>query len=234
MTPLVVVAMAGRSQRFADAGYAGPKWRLPLAGRPMLHWALDSVVPLAERGAEVRLVPLAEHAEEVATVAAAGPVPVTVLPVPAVTPGQADTVVAGLREEDLGRPLVVWCCDSRVAPEALRGMPVPAHVLVVADLPGDHWSFAAVDETGAVTRTTEKVRISRHASVGMYGFATAGDLVAALATVPPGAGERYVAPLYNAVLATGAPVGVWPVREADFLPMGTPAEYEAAVACLGG
>lgn len=232
MTPLVVVAMAGRSQRFADAGYAGPKWRLPLAGRPMLHWALDSVVPLVERGAEVRLVPLVEHAAEVAAVTA-GPVPVTIHPVPAVTAGQADTVVAGLGPDDLGRPLVVWCCDSRVEPDALRGLPVPANVLVVADLPGDHWSFAEVDAAGSVTRTTEKVRISSHASVGMYGFATARDLVTALARVPPGSGERYVAPLYNDVLATGAPVGIWPVRPADFLPMGTPAEYEAAMARLG-
>jgi dTDP-glucose pyrophosphorylase len=230
--------MAGRSQRFADAGFAGPKWQLPLAGRPMLHWALDSVVPLADAGAEVRLVPLAEHAAAAAALAATGPVPATVHPVDEVTAGQAATVASCLHEADLDRPLVVWCCDSRVEPAALVGLPVPSDALVVADLPGDHWSFAEVGDDGLVTRTTEKVRISRHASVGMYGFASAGTLLDAMASAsartPSGRGELFVAPLYNEVIASGAPVSVWTVAAADFLPMGTPDEYRQAASRLGG
>ena len=51
--------MAGRGQRFVDAGYTVPKPMIPVLGRPMYAWAVESL-PLA-LASRLVFVCLAEH-----------------------------------------------------------------------------------------------------------------------------------------------------------------------------
>ena len=78
---------------------------------------------------------------------------------------------------------------------------------------GDNWSFVAPDplHPPRVLETSEKRAISRLCCTGLYRFAAAGNFRWAFHhPVPPrGAAEqseRYVAPLYNALIARGGDI----------------------------
>jgi hypothetical protein len=95
---------------------------------------------------------------------------------------------------------------------------------------GDAWSFAAAGPDGRVTELREKARISPHATVGLYWFRSYA-LYAELyerhfAAAGAERGERYVAPMYNTLIAEGGSVFLQPLARADVVPLGTPAEVE--------
>ena len=50
-------------------------------------------------------------------------------------------------------------------------------MISVAELPGDHWSFARLGPLGNVVEVAEKKRISTLCSTGLYWFASGGELL---------------------------------------------------------
>ncbi|MBC8111702.1 MAG: glycosyl transferase family 2, partial [Verrucomicrobia bacterium] len=85
-------------------------------------------------------------------------------------------------------------------------------LISVADMPGDRWSFARTDEKGKVLEVTEKIRISNHASTGLYYFANGKQLVniaeAMIAKQEKTRGEYYVIPVYQKMIENGGLVGI--------------------------
>src|SRR5690606_23431453 len=73
-------------------------------------------------------------------------------------------------------------------------------IISVADLPGDHWSFAKTNDKGLVVDVAEKVRISNNASTGLYYFRRAIDFVEygekLIRDNERTRGEFYVIPVY--------------------------------------
>ena len=95
-------------------------------------------------------------------------------------------------------------------------------------MPGDRWSFARTDESGRVVEVTEKVRISEHASTGIYYFANGHQLVAIademIAHNERTRGEFYVMPVYQKYFERGWRVEI---SEASAMwDMGTPEALE--------
>ena len=91
-------------------------------------------------------------------------------------------------------------------------------------MPGDRWSFARTGASGAVVEVAEKVRISNHASTGLYYFSSGREFVTAAQTIVSKQqqirGEYYVMPVYQEYIDRG-----WEVRlsQADEMwDMGTP------------
>ena len=41
----IIIPMAGRGSRFADAGYEVPKPLIPINGKPMIHWVVKNIRP---------------------------------------------------------------------------------------------------------------------------------------------------------------------------------------------
>ena len=99
---------------------------------------------------------------------------------------------------------------------------------------GENWSFVRPEAPGSdrVAETTEKRRISDLCCTGLYHFARSGLFLAAYAdaleTETMQAGELYVAPLYNRLIAGGSDIRYVVVDQRDVILSGTPAEYEAA------
>ncbi|MFM5952625.1 MAG: NTP transferase domain-containing protein, partial [Micrococcales bacterium] len=58
----IVVPMAGRGSRFAEAGYLDPKPLIPIHGKPMIRWVIENLTPTAEH----RFIFIAQraHAEQ--------------------------------------------------------------------------------------------------------------------------------------------------------------------------
>lgn len=214
----IVMPMAGRGSRFADAGYVLPKPLIDVRGRPMYAWAMDSLpLALAKR---VVFICLAEHLRDRALeadihqrYAALDPV---IIALDRVTEGQACTVLEARRYVDNAEPLVIYNADTYCKTkleQRLRDLPPSVDgLLSVFHAPGDKWSFARTDRSGRVVETAEKRRISEWATTGLYHFARGHDFVhhadAMIAADARERGEFYVAPVYNRLIAAGCDIRI--------------------------
>jgi hypothetical protein len=107
--------------------------------------------------------------------------------------------------------------------------------------PGDGWSFARIDALGRAQELREKVRISPHATVGLYWFASAAAYIRTyhefFGRGGEEMGERYVAPMYNHLIAAGGHVHVSLLDFDDVGMLGTPeqvAQFAAAPPASAG
>lgn len=237
MTGAVVVTMAGFGSRFRDAGYDLPKYRIEAHGRTLFDWSMLSLDGFRRAGWRFHFVARRDDGAGdfvAARAAALGIEAPAVTELDAPTDGQATTaLLAGPSVGDADAPFVVYNIDTFVHPRALAPGDVRGDGWIpVADLPGDAWSFARADAGGRARELREKRRISDHATIGLYHFASFAlyrDVYAAHFTGGAGdeAGERYIAPMYNTLIGDGGAVFVHEVARADFHALGTPADVEA-------
>jgi hypothetical protein len=235
---MIVIPMAGRSQRFYDAGYTAPKYALPLEGGSVFDHAVGSFRGLFDSEAFLFVA----HADAEAYVRdACGRLGVRrfqVMALTEATAGQAETIERGLdmtgaRPDealtifniDTFRPGFAW---PRAWFAGLAGW------LEVFRGEGDNWSYVrpAPGPAPLAAETAEKRPISDLCCTGLYHFARADQFRAALAEErrAPQARELYVAPLYNHLIRKGLKVG-WSLIARDAVVFcGVPAEYQA----LGG
>ncbi len=240
MSATVAVTMAGRGQRFRDAGYDVPKFQIEVGGRSLFRWSMDSLRSWTDAAAQFVFLTRAED-DAVAFLdrecAAEGISSHDVVLLEETTDGQATTaLLAGPAIRDPSLPFVIYNIDTHVRAGAMQAGEARGDGWIPC-FPGagDAWSFAAADASGRVTEVREKVRISDHATVGLYWFRSY-EAYAELydrhhANVSPdGLGERYVAPMYTTLIGEGAEVYLAHIRAEDVVPLGTPAELEAFAA----
>lgn len=226
----IVMPMAGRGERFK--GYSPlPKPAIPVAGKPMVQWAIES---LPVEGAEFHAVVLGEHAEVLTMIIAIGTAvrQGSIIPIPDVTEGAACTVLKAepyLRPDE---PLLIADCD-RYAEVDWRAFflfakwrRADAAIATFRDVGSPRWSYSLLDADGYVERVAEKEPIGDMANAGFYFWLQASDffdsarrMIAADDRVN---GEFYVAPVYNH--SKGRTI-VFEV--ANFEPLGTPEDVRA-------
>ncbi len=228
--------MAGRGLRFREAGFNTPKFAIRVRGRSLLEWSLTSLHGFIADGAE--LVFLAQRLDDAReavahAVSESGAVASAfrLVELDSITDGQATTALHAAAEiGDLDAPLLIYNTDTFVEPRYLRPLDVRGDGWIPCfDAPGEHWSFVRAGEDGRVFEVREKRRISAHASVGLYYFASftvyreaydrcygSGD--------KGEAGERYIAPLYNELVSQGRPVFLHTIPPDRVHPLGTPEE----------
>jgi dTDP-glucose pyrophosphorylase len=237
----IVIPMAGRGSRFADAGYALPKPLLPVHGVPMIELVVRNLSP--SEPARFVFVCRREHLSDYgfeAGLRAAAP-GCAIVPIDAVTEGAACTVLLAEAEIDPDDALVIANSDQWVDHTMdehlarLRGARLDGLIMTMtADDP--KWSFVELDEAQRVTNVVEKEVVSDEATVGIYTFARGGDYLRAakamIAAHKHVAGEFYVAPAYNELIAEGAAIGIDNVgTEGDGMyGLGIPADYEGFLA----
>jgi len=107
----VLVPMAGAGARFSRAGYAEPKPLVPVAGRPMVQRALDSLPP-AERWLVVAQAERLRHHELLPALRGDAGRPVQVVTAHGLTAGQASTCLLARAALDPAAPLFIGPCDT--------------------------------------------------------------------------------------------------------------------------
>lgn len=237
----MAITMAGRGSRFVKAGYDRPKYEIEALGRPLFDWSMQSVEAFRAAGWRFSFAVPADrdaapfvHRRANALGIAVG----DLLELGAVTDGQATTARLLAERAPPDRPFAVYNIDTFVAPGAMVP-PDPATGLAgwipCFPAPGEGWSFARLGDDGAVVELREKQRISDHATVGLYWFDSAARYLAAYDAYYAVAGreekgERYIAPLYNQLIADGARVEIAHVGLGDVGMLGTPEQVAAFVA----
>ncbi len=215
--------MAGRGSRYTDQGYETPKPLIEVAGKPMLLWALDGLLELDF--SELILVILEEHERRFGVFnlikkylngsALAnqnlGEISIKLVTIPHVTEGQLCTVLAAKSLIDTPEDVLVAASDTFIRSNLGKDIQAKpsecAGIISVISLPGEQWSFARTDEEGRVVEVAEKVRISDHASNGLYYFSKGSELVAfgedMIRKDERTRGEFYVIPVYQKMVDAG-------------------------------
>lgn len=218
----IVIPIAGRGSRFADAGYELPKPLIPVHGIPMIEVVVNNVRPRAAH--RFIFVALQEHLDHLAmqdTLRRIAP-SCEIVPVREVTQGAACSVLLARRLIDSTDPLMIANSDQWVdidINEYLADISLHSADGLIMTMRADHpkWSYVGLDTDGWVNRVVEKQVISQEATVGIYNFRHGEDFVRAadqmIARDLRVNGEFYVAPVYNELIAEGSRVRVHNVGE---------------------
>ena len=241
--PLLVFPMAGLSKRFSDAGFNKPKYMLPLHGLPVFdqvllgfrnyfltHQFLFVYRDIQDTGGFIA------RRTELLGIPSSN---VTAIQLDNTTSGQSETVALGLElaELEVNRPLSIFNIDT-----IHHKFNYPESSVLEADgyievftADGDQWSFVEPDFNGRVKRVTEKIRISDLCSTGLYHFKSSKlflDTYKRTQDVPVAdlmGRERYVAPLYNLLIADGCDIRFVKVERDEISLCGVPDDYRLLI-----
>lgn len=235
----IVVPMAGRGQRFVDAGYDMPKPLVSVLGTPMIELVIANLVP--KRPHRFHFLARREQAEThgLARKLAAWAPGSTLTLVDAITEGAVCTILLA-RDMIAGNdPLMIANCDQYVDADidAYLGAMGDADGLIMTMWAEDpKWSFVRRDAAGRVVEVVEKVVVSNEATVGIYNFRRGTDFMRAADAMIAADfrvnGEFYVAPTYNHLIREGAKIrchGIGRVG-AEMHGLGTPQDLEGFLA----
>jgi dTDP-glucose pyrophosphorylase len=230
----VIITMAGMGKRFRDAGYNIPKYCIEAHGKTLFTWSLLSLRSFIQQGANFFFVVRAEDQaahfiHQQARQLGIGNV--QIIEIDRLTDGQATSaLLAGEFVQDSRSPILIYNIDTFVHPDSLPADAVRGDGWVPC-FPGkgEGWSFAAATPDNKVTEIREKVRISDHATIGLYWFSSFDLYQQAYVnyysdTARIEKGEKYIAPIYNQLIKSGAPVYLYDVPFDSVIPLGTPAE----------
>ncbi|MBX3083446.1 MAG: glycosyltransferase family 2 protein [Anaerolineae bacterium] len=231
----VVIPMAGRGSRFANQGLTVPKPLIEVAdGKSIFLWALESI--RAVTYSQLIFIILREHDEQFqlqAMLRSTFGADIGVVVLDDVTEGQLCTVVTAREWIDTDEDVLVISSDtyvvSSIGEDIRNRKPDCTGIISVASMPGEQWSFARTDPSGRVVEVTEKVRISDHASTGMYYFSNGHQLVtiadAMIRNNERTRGEFYVMPVYQKYIERGWRVEI--SQATEMWDMGNPAALAA-------
>jgi len=237
----IVMPMAGRGKRFADAGYPVPKPIIPVHGRPMTEVVIANLRPT--RPHRFIFLILRDHAREfqfdkhLLSWAPGSEVRY----VEQVTEGAACTVLLARDLINTDDPLMIANCDQWV------DIDINDYLKTMDDEQGDglimtmwaddpKWSFVRFDDAGRVVEVIEKKVVSNEATVGIYNYRRGGDFVRAAEAMIAGNlrvnNEFYVAPAYDQLIQEGRKIVVHNVgkEDAGMYGLGIPADLERFLA----
>jgi hypothetical protein len=223
--PNLILTMAGGSNRFRQAGIESPKWMLNVDGKSLLYWAL---LPMLDKVNSIIFVALKAHKARQLITEICSELKISnyeVIELPKVLAGQALSARVATRVLPAMNSIIIWNIDTILRPKlkdfsSLGNLPW----MGLSELQGDNWSFAEISNN-LVTNVAEKKRISKWASIGMYGFPSAESFKSALSWYTEknhSETEIYVAPLYHYWIDKNSPVIPYYYDVEEILPAGTP------------
>ena len=236
----IVIPMAGRGSRFADAGYSDPKPLIPVHGKPMIQVVVENLTPAVDhrfificQSAHIRDYGLEEKLKALAG-------NVEIIGIDHITEGQASTVMLAEHLIDNDDPVMTANSDQYIdidINDYLRFMDDGGYDGMIMTMKADDpkWSFVR-EENGRVVETAEKRVISNDATVGVYNFRTGRDLVSATKAMIDDDervnGEFYICPAYNYLIRDGRRIGHYSIgNEADGMyGLGIPSDLDLFLA----
>lgn len=232
----IVIPMAGRGSRFADAGFEDPKPLIPVHGVPMIQLVIANLTPDVEH--RFVFICQRDHVRDYGldTLLPSWAPGCVVVPIDGVTEGAACTVLEAREHIDPEDVLVIANSDQYVDTEPsawLSGVydEGRAGVILTMTASDPKWSFVEKQD-GRVTRVVEKEVVSDEATVGIYVFRRGADFIAGadrmIAADDRVNGEFYVAPVYNYLIGEGWDVSTRSIGSvgAGMYGLGTPSDLD--------
>jgi hypothetical protein len=231
----VLITMAGLGSRFKEWGYLPPKYRIMARGRTLLDWSLLSLHAFfGERFVFACLDHEDEHWIRSAA-AGLGIAEVVVNKRATVSRGQAETAFDALVHANPSQPLWIYNIDTCVTPNMMRpqDLGTASGCIPVFHCRDQNMSFVRYGLGDDVAEIAEKQPISSWATVGLYGFRSATHFADRYheayvdGRIRSTHGERYVAPIYELMIASGERLIAPRLVKDDVNILGTPAQLLA-------
>jgi NDP-sugar pyrophosphorylase family protein len=231
---MIVIPMAGLSNRFFAAGYDIPKYMLPIGGETVFAKSVRSFEKYFDT--DEFLFILRDTHQSIpfvqGEIAKLGLRRAHLHVLANATGGQAETVHLAIAKRTDSFPLFIFNIDTfRHNYEKPSFLNDCDGYLEVFRGEGEHWSFVEPADEINVARTTEKERISNLCSDGLYYFKNSQQFneifLQAKSANKTSKGEYYIAPLYNALLSQGEKIFYQLIEHKDIEFCGTPEEYES-------
>lgn len=231
----VIITMAGLGTRFRRVGYNCPKYMIEARGKSLFEWSMDSLIGYNDHVSKYVFV-VREEDKAACFIKTQcvkyGINDVDIVELDHITDGQATTCMLAIPYCNPDDAIMVYNIDTYVEPYEMKYEDISGdgHIPCFhAD--GDHWSFAKLDENGAVVEVREKVRISDNCTLGAYYFSSAklykdlyGEYYADDSRMEKN--EKYIAPLYNFMIEKGISVTISIVNADKVHVLGTPEELK--------
>lgn len=233
---VIIISMAGLGTRFRNAGYKCPKYMIEAKGRTLFEWSLESLKdynPHTEK--YIFVVRKEDGAENFIREKSklCGVKEADILELDHVTDGQATTCMLAVPRCDSGSPVMIYNIDTYVEAGAMKFSDISGDGHIPCfHAEGTHWSFVRTDGGGHITEVREKVRISDNCSLGAYYFSSAGlyrSLYEEFYSSGSGNTEKYIAPMYSAMIRRGLSVTMSLVGPEKVHVLGTPEELETFI-----
>lgn len=230
-----LITMAGEGRRFREAGYTLPKMLIEAKGKTLLEWSIDSLplhlcsclVFVAQQKHEDEF----ELSKKIISIYGNRVKTIYFRFIDQLTHGQSETAYLAKDLIDLTQPLLIFNIDTQFSSSSLEKNLLRKNidgVLGAFYSEEPRFSFAALNDSGLVTKTAEKEVISSNALTGLYHFTHPEDFFEAaglaFAKNETTKGEFYIAPLYNYLIAKGRKLIVDVADEVNIL--GTPEELK--------
>lgn len=226
----IVIPMAGKGSRFAQAGYTFPKPLIPVNkkdGKPMIQVVTENL----NTEAKYIYIVQKEHYDtyHLKTLLNMITPNCEIIQVEGVTEGAACTVLLAEKFINNDSPLFIANSDQFVEWNSneffysMQGEGIDAG-LTTFNSSHPKWSFAKLDKNGYVCQVAEKDPISDIASVGFYYYNKGKDFVAGAKRMIEKNirvnNEFYVCPVLNELIEDGKKIKIFPIKK--MWSLGTP------------
>jgi NDP-sugar pyrophosphorylase family protein len=224
--------MAGLGSRFASAGYALPKPLIDVAGKPMIVRVMEN---LQQPGVKFTLLARREHIESNQELVAQiqSEFNAVFVPIGKLTEGTACTVLYARSHLNPDEEVVIANsdqiiddCFSQFLLDANNRNLDGSILTFIDDELNPKWSYAKINDSGFVIEVKEKNAISKFATVGIYYFRRADELIDGIIQMiienDRSNNEFYTCPVYNYLLRNGKKVGIFNIKQSQMHGIGTP------------
>ena len=226
----LLLPIAGRAQRFLDAGFMMPKPLILAKDKHVIDWSVDSVdTSECNLIFIVRLDHIYNFSIDKILKQKFGE-DIQIVVVDKVTRGALETCVLAEKYIDNNIPLIIYTPDVYFEPvfkPETIDVDSDGFLLTFLANSADH-SYSETDINGKVSRVVEKEVISEHANVGLYYFKSGNMFLKYGKRVIEEEmfvrGEFYIAPMYNLMIEDGLTVTAHDTEKMHVL--GTPATFE--------
>lgn len=216
----IIVPMAGKGSRFAEAGYMMPKPLIDIHGHYMIEYVIHNLTPSQEH--KFIFICQTEHLDKYNledTLKKCSP-DCEVVGIDYITEGAACTVLLAEKFIDNQDSIMIANSDQYVdinINEYLNAFKNKDGLIMTMPANDPKWSYIQYNERGLVTMVREKEVISDEATVGIYNFKQGSDFVeAAYLMIEKNIrvnNEFYVAPVYNELILQGKKVGFYNIGD---------------------
>jgi RpiB/LacA/LacB family sugar-phosphate isomerase len=226
----LLLPIAGKAQRFIDAGFTMPKPLILARDKHVIDWSVGSVdTSECNLIFIVRLDHIYNFSIDKILKQKFGD-DIQIVVVDRVTRGALETCVLAEKYIDNNIPLIIYTPDVYFEP-VFKPETVDVDsdgFLLTFQANSDDHSYSETDINGRVSKVAEKEVISEHANVGLYYFRTGNMFLKYGKKVIDGElfvnGEFYIAPMYNFMIEDGLSVTSHDTDKMHVL--GTPATFE--------
>lgn len=225
--------MAGRSQRFIEAGYTIPKYMIEVKEKTIFNYAISSLKNFIPKNGFIFITDKNHFANEFVKneCAKLNIKKYKIIELEKTTDGQATTaLLAESVIDDNNESILIYNIDTYVNPDALSPSLIKGEGWVPSfRAEGNHWSFVEFDEKDKVKKIEEKIKISDYATIGLYYFSSFNLFQLAYNNYFSNnpslvIKEKYVAPLYKYLIDNLYSVYTSVIQRTDVNSLGTPKE----------